>query len=60
VLYGFLKLDITSRITQYVTVTPTGFALDNAKIPPGKHSLLLQVQDSKQRTAERELKLEVQ
>lgn len=60
VLYGGLKLDITSRITKYVKVTPDGFLLDNAKIPAGKHRLTLQVQDSKQRVAERELRVEVE
>lgn len=60
VMYGALKLDITSRITKYVKVTPEGFMLDNAKIPSGKHRLTLQVQDSKQRVAERELRVEVE
>jgi len=58
--YGFMRLDITSRITKYVTITPAGFSLENANIPHGKHSLLLQVQDSKHRVAEKELKFEVQ
>ncbi len=60
VLYGAFKVDITSRITKFVKVTPEGFVLDNAKIPPGKHRLTLQVQDSKQRVAERELRVEVE
>lgn len=60
VLYGALKLDITSRITKFIKVTSNGFVLDKAQIPPGKHRLTLQVQDSKQRTAERELRFEVE
>jgi hypothetical protein len=60
VLYGAFKIDITSRITKFVKVTPNGFALDNAQIPVGKHRLTMQVQDEKQRTAERELRLEVE
>lgn len=59
VLYGALKLDITSRITKYVKVTAEGFTMDDARIPPGKHRLVLQIQDSKQRTVERELRVEV-
>jgi hypothetical protein len=59
-LYGFVKLDITSRISQFVQITSTGFALDNAKIPKGKHKLVLQVEDEKQRVAERELRVEVE
>lgn len=60
VLYGGLKIDITSRITKFVKVTKEGFALDNAQIPVGKHRLTLQVMDDKQRMAERELRVEVE
>lgn len=60
VLYGALKIDITQRITKFVTVTREGFSLDKATIPPGKHRLILQVQDTKQRVAERELRVEVE
>jgi hypothetical protein len=60
VMYGALKIDITSRITKFVAVTKDGFSLDNAKIPVGKHRLTLQVMDEKQRVAERELRLEVE
>jgi hypothetical protein len=59
VLYGAFKLDITSRITKYVTVTKEGFSLVDAKIPAGSHRLILQVQDEKHRMAERELRLVV-
>ena len=54
------KVDITSRITKYVKVTKEGFSLENAQIPTGKHRLTMQVQDEKQRVAERELRLEVE
>ena len=60
VMYGALKIDITSRITKFVTVTKDGFSLDNARVPPGRHRLTLQVLDEKQRVAERELRLEVE
>lgn len=60
VMYGALKIDITSRITKYVTVTKEGFSLENAKIPVGKHRLIMQVMDEKQRVAERELRVEVE
>ncbi|MDD5030158.1 MAG: hypothetical protein PHH58_11760 [Rhodoferax sp.] len=60
VMYGAFKFDITNRITEFVKVTPDGFSLDNAKIPAGKHRLILQVQDEKQRLAERELRIEVE
>ena len=60
VLYGALKLDITQRISQFVTVTKDGFDYKNAKLPVGRHRLTLQVQDEKQRFAERELRFEVE
>ena len=37
-----------------------GFSLENAQIPVGRHRLTLQVQDEKQRVAERELRFEVE
>lgn len=60
VLYGALKFDITSRLAQYTQVSPAGFKLDNANIPKGRHRLTLQIQDDKQRLAERELRIEVE
>ena len=60
VMYGAFKIDITSRITKFVKVTQEGFSLENAQIPVGRHRLTLQVQDEKQRVAERELRVEVE
>jgi hypothetical protein len=60
VFYGALKIDITERLTGHVKVTPTGFTLDQAKIPKGKHRLTMQVQDTKQRVAEREVRIAVE
>lgn len=60
VLYGATKVDITKRFTQFATITAGGFNLDSARLPPGKHRLILQVLDSKQRMAERELRIEVE
>jgi hypothetical protein len=60
VLYGAMKFDITNRLAKLVKVTPEGFTLDNAKIPPGKHRLTLQIADEKERIGERELRFEVE
>lgn len=60
VMYGAFKIDITSRITKFVKVGKDGFSLENAQIPVGKHRLTMQVQDEKQRVAERELRVEVE
>jgi hypothetical protein len=60
VLYGALNFDITQRIAKFAQVTPQGVSFDKAQVPPGKHKLVLQVQDEKQRTGERELRIEVE
>jgi hypothetical protein len=60
VLYGGLRMDITSRITKFVKPTEEGLTFDKAQIPSGKHRLFLVVEDAKQRVAERELRIEVE
>lgn len=60
VLYGALKLDITDRITKFAKPTVEGISFDKAQVPPGKHRLLLRVEDEKKRVAERELRVEVE
>ena len=60
VMYGAFKIDITSRLTKFITVSKEGFELVDAKVPSGKHRLTLQVQDEKQRLAERELRIDVE
>ena len=60
VLYGAMKYDITSKIIKNATLSKEGFKLENAQIPVGKHKLILQVFDEKQRSAERELRFEVE
>lgn len=59
-MYAALRFYIASRMTKFVKVTKDGFSLENAQIPAGKHRLTMQVQDEKQRVAERELRLEVE
>lgn len=58
--YGFLQVDVTSRITQSIKVTKTGFTVAEAAIPKGSHRLVLQVSDTKGRTGESELKFTVE
>jgi len=60
ILYGMLKLDITDRIRKLTQVTHTGFHLANADIPKGKHRLMIQITDDKNRTAEKYIRLEVE
>lgn len=58
--YGFLRVDITNRITQSVKVTKSGFSVAEAAIPKGSHRLILQVADTKGRIGESELKFTVE
>jgi hypothetical protein len=59
-LYGASRTDITLRVTDMAAVTAEGVTLASVSLPPGRHLLVLQVQDAKGRLAERELRLVVQ
>lgn len=60
VLYGANRVDITSRIVNLAQVTAQGVTLAQVQVPPGKHKLVFQVEDEKQRVAERELRFEAE
>jgi hypothetical protein len=59
VLYGLLKIDVTSKIRPYAVVSEHGLLAEEAVLPPGTHRLILQISDSAGRTAESEVKLTV-
>lgn len=59
VLYGFLRLDITSRITASTVVTSSGLEVPEAQLPVGSHTLLVEVKDSAGRQGRRWFKFEV-
>jgi hypothetical protein len=60
VFYGYLKLDITDRVVQKVTVAKEGLIVEEANIPAGSHKLLLQVRDSMDRVGEMTLSFKVE
>lgn len=60
ILYGANRVDITSRIVRLAQVSPQGFSVAQVQVPPGKHLLVFQIEDEKQRVAEVELRLEVE
>ncbi len=60
VRYGALRLDITSRITGSAKVTADGIDVAGAALPKGSHRLLIEIQDSAGRTAERQLQFLVE
>lgn len=58
--YGFLRLDVTNRITQSGKLTKSGLSIAEAEIPKGSHRLLLQVSDTKGRVGESELRFRIE
>lgn len=52
ILYGFLKLDITERLTGHAKVGPDGIEVQSADIPPGTHHLITRVSDDRGRQGE--------
>lgn len=60
ILYGANRVDITSRIVKPGQVTPQGFSAGQVQVPPGKHLLVFQIEDERQRVAEVELRFEAE
>lgn len=60
VYYGTLKLDVTQRLLKNVAVRVDGLHVDRAEIPAGSHWLVMQVSDTRQRTATQDLRFVVQ
>jgi hypothetical protein len=60
ILYGFMRIDITERLTARAKVTPAGIVVESAAIPPGNHRLLIRVSDDRERQGEAELRFAVQ
>lgn len=59
VFYGTWHLDITRRLLASVTVQPHGFAVPQARIPPGRHRLVLEIADSQGRIGREDLRFTV-
>lgn len=59
VFYGAFQLDVTQRLLKSVAVRPEGLRVEQAAIPAGSHRLLLQIADTRQRVATRELRFSV-
>ena len=58
--YGTFKIDITERLLKGATKTMAGLKLANVEVPIGRHKILLRINDSQGRTAEKELAFEVE
>ncbi|MGE5467098.1 MAG: hypothetical protein ACM3Y9_06710 [Ignavibacteria bacterium] len=59
-LYGFMKIDITERLTGRAKVGAEGIHVESANIPAGSHRLFLRVSDDRDREAETEIRFTVQ
>lgn len=59
VRYGLLKIDITSKLKPYATVTEKGLLADNAAIPAGFHRLFIEISDSAGRTTTSQIQFTV-
>lgn len=60
VFYGASRVDITSRIAGSAQFSAQGFTAPNLQVPPGKHLLVFQIEDDRQRVVEREFRFEAQ
>ncbi|MBN8505506.1 MAG: hypothetical protein J0L58_13635 [Burkholderiales bacterium] len=59
VLYGFLGVDLTAKLREHAQVSESGVLAEQARIPPGKHRLRVQISDTLGRTGETELRFQV-
>ena len=60
VLYGRLRLDITSRLLQSTRITQQGMHVDQATLPQGSHRLLLSIEDTLGRRGHTQLDFNIQ
>ena len=59
ILYGTFQIDITERLLKVATVTSQGINVPEAKLPNGRHKLVLNVQDSDGRVGSRLIEFEI-
>lgn len=60
VLYGRLRLDITSRLLQTTRITQQGMSVEQATLPQGSHRLLLSIEDTLGRRGQTQLDFNIQ
>ena len=59
VLYGTFQIDITKRILNVTKVTSDGVLVQAANLPAGKHTLILNIEDSQGRSGSQVVEFEV-
>lgn len=60
VLYGFLGIDITSRLLKHAVPTEDGVKVSHADLPQGSHHLVIQVADKRQRKGQADIEFKVE
>jgi hypothetical protein len=58
-VYGWLGLNITSRLLEHASKTPNGLVAENVDIPSGDHKVTLSIADSNGKTASRTFQFSV-
>ena len=59
ILYGMLRIDVTSRVLEHASVTAQGVSAPGADLPRGTHTLTIEIADTLGRTARQRFKFEV-
>ncbi|MEM8983668.1 MAG: hypothetical protein AAGC71_11620 [Pseudomonadota bacterium] len=57
--YGFLKLDVTDRILENAAPSADGIRCSEVVLPPGKHTLTVEIADDKGRKSREKFKFRV-
>jgi hypothetical protein len=57
---GLITMDITKRITDRVAVSATGLRVTGAKLPPGRHRLMMLIGDERGRLGRSEVLLNIE
>ena len=58
--FGIFKKDVTKKVLQFATLTPTGLTGSTPpELPPGEHTLVFRIRDTQHRMGERTLSLRI-
>lgn len=57
--YGWLGINITSRLLQHAVTKPNGLSAENVDLPPGDHKVTVSIADTLGKTASRTFRFSV-
>ncbi|HUZ73123.1 MAG TPA: hypothetical protein VMU87_09060 [Stellaceae bacterium] len=58
--YGWLGIDITDRIREHASITAAGLTVKDAELPSGSHDITLEIKDSHDQEAKREVSVTIE